>query len=223
MIAAGVENPSRETRGGRVQYRVATAIAIILTAFAALSSEDKSMAEHVEVAQQKLQEFERTHSLEALSNAVQALEAIEKTEPSQAPPLQVRSRGALAWITLFRHIDQYLDRNFDPNDLPNVSVIPQATSRGVKYPSGVNPSAISDAKARTKYKELLDQNRAKLERYNFQHQLRLLNERALEGFHEYAKYSFATTRAESAELLRILNGAPLGAARKKQLTELMSP
>jgi hypothetical protein len=205
------------------QYFVATAVVSVLAALAAMGSEEKSMAEHIQVAQKRLEEFERTHSLEALSNAVQALEGIEKTEPSQAPPLEVRSRGALAWITLFRHIDQYLDPNFDPNDLPSVNVIPPATSRGVRYPSGVDPSAISDAKARTKYSELLNQNRAKLEQYNYQHHLRRVNERALEGFHEYAKHFFSHSRADLAELRRILDGAPLGTARKKQLAKRMSP
>ena len=181
------------------------------------------MAELIKVAQQSLEEFERTHSLEALTNAVRALEGIEKTEPSKAPPLDVRSRGALAWITLFRHIDQYLDPNFDPNDVPSVNVIPPATSKGVKYPSGVDPNAISDAKARAKYTGLLNQNRAKSEQYNFQHQLRRVNERALEGFHEYAKHSFSSIRADSAEFRRILDGAPLGTARKKQLAEQLYP
>ena len=181
------------------------------------------MAEHIRLAQRRLEEFERTHSLESLSKAVQALESIEKTEPSQAPPLEVRSRGALAWITLFRHIDQHLDPNFDPNDVPSVNVVPPETSKGVKYPSGVDPKAISDAKARKKYSELLTQNRAKLEHYNFQHQLRRVNQRALEGFHEYAKHSFSSIRADSAEFRRILDGAPLGTARKKQLAEQLYP
>jgi hypothetical protein len=222
MREGGIANLNCETRAAR-QYFVATAILFVLAVLAAMGSEEKSMPEHIQLAQRRLEEFERTHSVEALSNAVQALEGIEKTEPSQAPPLEVRSRGALAWVTLFRHIDQYLDPNFDPNDVPSVNVIPPATSKGVKYPSGVDPKAISDAKARKKYSELLNQNRAKLEQYNFQHHLRLVNERALEGFHEYAKHSFASSRADSAELRRILEGAPLGTARKKQLAERISP
>ena len=221
MNERGVENLHRETRGVR-QYFVATAIAFVLAALAAMGSEEKSMAEHIQVAQKRLEEFERTHSLEALSNAVQALEGIEKTEPSQAPPLEVRSRGALTWITLFRHIDQYLDPNFDPNDVPSVNVIPPATSKGVKYPSGVDPNAISDATARAKYNKLLNENRVKLERYNFQHNLRRVNERALEGFHEYAKHFFAPSRVDSAELRQILDRAPLETARKKQLAERLS-
>lgn len=222
MREGGVEDLNRGTRGAR-HYFVATAIVFALAALAAMGSEEKSMPEHIKVAQQRLEEFKRTRSVESLSNAVHALEGIEKTEPSQAPPLDVRSRGALAWITVFRHIDQYLDPNFDPNDVPSINVVPPATSKGVKYPSGVDPSAISDPKARAKYSDLLKENRAKSEQYSFQHQLRRVNERALEGFHEYAKHFFASSRADSAELRRILDGAPLGTARKKQLAERMSP
>jgi hypothetical protein len=202
---------------------MAIATVFVLAVLTAMGSEEKSMAENVEVAQKRLEEFERTHSVEALNKAVRALEGVERTEPATAPPLEVRSRGALAWITLFRHLDQHLDPNFDPNDSPSLNVSPPATSKGVKYPSGVDPKAIPDAKARAKYIELLDQNRAKAEQYNFQHQLRQVNERALEGFHEYAKHAFAFSRSDSAELHRILDSAPLATARKKQLTARMSP
>jgi hypothetical protein len=201
---------------------VVTYLVFVLAALA-MDSEERSMAEHIRVAQQRLEEFERTHSLETLNHAVQALEGIEQTEPLQTPPPEVRSRGTLAWVTLFRHIDQYLDPNFDPSDVPSVNVIPPATSKGVKYPSGVDPNAIPDSKARTKYIELLNQNRAKLEHYNFQHRLGLVNQRALEGFHQYTKHSFAPGGAGSAELRRILDGSPLGTARKRELAKRLSP
>ena len=108
----------------------------------------------IEEARVHLAEFQKAKPLEQPEGAVECLEnAIHTLANIDLSRLRdptryfaVRHQSAQAWLAALREIDRSLDPNFDPKDVPAVSIVPPRI-KGVGYPSGVDPKAIPDPEA----------------------------------------------------------------------------
>jgi len=82
---------------------------------------------------------------------------------------QLRKKDVEIRLHAWKRLIDAIDPNWDPNDKPVRNVAPP-TETGL--PSGVTPEAIKDSKLRAEYKQAIDKNRKKAEKYLKQSKMR---------------------------------------------------
>lgn len=107
----------------------------------------------------------------------------------------VRNETLLGWLGLLAAIDEAWDPDFDPEDVPLLHVLPPPDAGGVRFPPGVDPSALKGASARAEYEESLNANNAKAERYAVQTKLRRLEESLMPRVVAFTKSAFSAKEA----------------------------
>lgn len=80
------------------------------------------------------------------------------------------------WLSLFAALYAAIDPRFDPESPPLMKVEAPPVG-GVKFPPGIDPSAIKDPAARAEYTQKIAENERKIRDYNLQIKLRRLEEK----------------------------------------------
>jgi hypothetical protein len=166
----------------------------------------------LQAAQRSLREFVQTKAPMPFEVALANLAAVKVAAVRGAE----RDKMTQAWFALFHALDSVKDPGFDPGDLPQLDLVPPP-DRGVIYPAGVDPRAISDPIARAKYQKSLSANRAKAVRFAAAYPLVDLDTRAKAEFLFYRERAYTSTPSDTADFHRLLVKSGLTAARKKSL------
>lgn len=87
---------------------------------------------------------------------------------------QERRRKILRWLDAWKRLEQAIDPDWDPEDLPFENIAPPI---GTGLPSGVCPRAIKDPELRAEYEAAIEANRKKNEEYKRQRMLRKVKRR----------------------------------------------
>lgn len=145
-------------------------------------------------------QFAETGDPATLQRAAELLEQMDLRAADGLAGRRELRRGALdAWVSLLNIIDDKLDPEFDPDDLPAVSVQPQPAG-GVQFPPAVDPEAITDRLVRQEYQKAIEENRRKAQAYNLQHLLRRLEHRATRAIQTLARESYLPVPYDQQEL-----------------------
>ncbi|MGD0472940.1 MAG: hypothetical protein ABSB70_06955 [Candidatus Velthaea sp.] len=166
----------------------------------------------LQAAQHSLDEFVKTKAPTPFEFALVDLEHVKVA----AVPGAERDRVSGAWFGLFRALDAVKDPSFDPKDVPQLHLVPPP-DRGVIYPAGVDPSALSDPAARATYQQALSENQTKAKRFAAAYPLYDLDTRAQAAFRLYRASAYTTSAADAADLRRALGTSGLSAVRQKAL------
>ena len=76
-----------------------------------------------------------------------------------------RRNGTHLWLHAIRRLERAKDQNFDPDDLPSLSVTPPAQTG---LPAGVDPEVIHDPELRAEYQRHINANSTKLKYFGEQ-------------------------------------------------------
>lgn len=156
--------------------------------------------------------FVRTRAPATFERALTSLELV--SAPRERGPQ--RDHVTDAWFALLRALDEVSDPAFNPNDLPQLHLIPPP-DHGVVYPAGVDPRAISDPVARATYEAALRDNSRKSAQFAAQYPLRELDARATSAFTRYRSRAYAATVVDGSDFARLLEKSGLSAARRKSI------
>jgi len=168
-------------------------------------------AAQVQRAQASISLFDRQRSVDALDAALRSLEGAG----SQRLGGNDRTTVAGGYLSLFAAIDRAMPR-LPLGKVPKISVTPPRV-KGVRYPSGISPSAIPDPAIRARYEQAIRDNEAFTERFLAAAALRRVDERAIVLFSDFAHDAFGASNADRAALNRQIEGSQLTRARKNQL------
>jgi hypothetical protein len=170
-----------------------------------------STAAHVASAVASIVHFERTGAVPDLEAALKQLELANAGTQRSGD----REKILAGYVKLFGSIDRGTPR-LSRGKLPTVNVVPPKVN-GVAYPSGVDPSAIPDPKARARYQEEIRVNDALTDRYIAAMSLHRLDERALNLFSAFARNAYGKSSADQREFRRQIEQTDLTAPRKSKL------
>lgn len=168
----------------------------------------------VDQAGRHLREFGRTKAPGALRHALLELEAVN----APRTPGSERDRVTNTWFSLFRALDGVKEPAFDPKDVPQLHIL-APTVNGVTYPAGVNPAAITDPVARSKYAAALRENQAHSARFATGYALNDLDTRATGAFHRYRRRTYAATNGDTTDFARLLLHSGLTTVRKQLIRD----
>ncbi len=144
--------------------------------------------------------FEETGDPAALRRAADLLEQMDLRAAEDLAGRRELRRSALdAWVRLLNLIDEKLDPEFDPDDLPELSVQPPA-EHGVQFPPGIDTAAITDPVAARAYEKAMEENRRKAQVYNLQHLLRRLEAKASAAIEDLVKEAYLPIPYDQQEL-----------------------
>jgi hypothetical protein len=127
------------------------------------------------------------------------------------------------WLVLLQTVDEKLDPNFDPSDMPVMRVVPPPIPGGGAPPPGADPSVIPDPKLRAEYQKAILANREKANDYRLQTRLRALNERITLRAESFLRENFAGEVAARKEANEAIENTIKNAHRKKRLQEILTP
>ncbi len=162
------------------------------------------MAENPAQAVAAITEFEESKEAEALERAANILAGVNIRDAKDLAGRRELRRGALhGWIALLNAIDKYLDPDFDPDDVPALSLEPTQVL-GHRYPPGADPEAIADLAARHAYETAIETNSEKAQAYNLQVKLRRLDETATRLVETLARISYLPIPLDQEELAAAL-------------------
>lgn len=184
-------------------FLVVTGMVVLIT-FSLLTRTNKSMTEnekYIKEAKKLVKEFETESEPERLREAYMSLENVVLEQEYDAKVRRRLRRECLTlWLEMVRILDQRLDPNFDPEDVPENLVQPPPTSKGVVYPPGADPALIDDPKAREEYEKAVAANNAKIKNYRLQTQLTRLNEQIPPRAKEFIENSYTASDDDQKEL-----------------------
>jgi hypothetical protein len=164
----------------------------------------------------KLEEFTHGRDSEHLRQAIELIEAwMDSTGDSTGHSVQEVLR---AWIQLFETLDAAIEPGWDSRDLPETGLIPPGAA-GVVFPSGVDPAAIRDPDVRRDYEQMLQEAKAKAERFGLQQDLRRLDERAMYGWWLLGDVA-SGSGTDLAAIDRALSDSSVIDARRTKLLEV---
>jgi len=86
--------------------------------------------------------------------------------------ISLRHQKSILYLAAWQRLDKMIDRKFDFNYVPSSTVMPPI---GVKIDPGASPEAITDPKLRKEYEVLIEANNKKIEYYNQQHSLNMID------------------------------------------------
>lgn len=160
----------------------------------------KHMSENTTRAAAQLAEFEQKKEPLCLQAASDLLEGIDLAkEPEAMKRLVLRRETLQLWLALLALIDRNLDPNFNPKDLPSVSVIPPRSGK-VAYPPGIDPQAIPDPQVRREYEAMLKQNQQHTVQYRLQTLLRRLDQSVSPKVERFIRMSYTTVPGDQREI-----------------------
>jgi hypothetical protein len=163
----------------------------------------------------KFAAFENERDPELIQEALESIEVAQQ-EGDEVDPKEAVSR----WLSFFAALDRNIDRQWDPEDVPVMGVIPPV-SEGVAHSPGVDPSKITDPAARQQYEQDLKANWAYAEHYRVQHLLRRIDERAMHRFERLLAERYKDSSADRTEVEELVKASPLSDGRKQQLLALV--
>jgi len=180
--------------------------------------------QYLNEAQARAKEFETEREPARLREAYMALQnvvIIREHDPKARALL--RRKSLEMWLGLVEILDRFLDPNFDPKDVPEMTVQPPPGRDGVALPPGADPAKIDDPRARADYDKAIAANRANAERYRLQSDLRRVNERVTQLADAFIRSSYTSTKRDQEELRATIDKTIKNPTRKAELQRLLSP
>jgi hypothetical protein len=177
---------------------------------------------HLEKAVELIAAFEKEREPERLREASMALENVNlRREHLAQIRHKLRSDCLELWLTILQKIDKYLDNSFDPEDVPQMSVMPPRIKGDIQLPPGADPALIDDPKAREEYEKAIKDNRAKQENYPLQIQLRELDELMPRKVGSFIRGAFTSSEQDAVKgaIDRIIEGR----FQRERLYQLIEP
>ncbi len=162
-------------------------------------------------AQASIALFNHARSVDELDAALRSL------EDAGAQRLSGNDREIVVggYLSLFGAIDRAMP-SLPPGKVPAVSVTPPRVN-GVRYPSGISPSAIPDPVARARYEQEIRDNEVLTERFLVAASLHRIDDRAMLLFGDFAHDAFGTSSADRTALSRQIESSALTRTRKDRL------
>jgi hypothetical protein len=184
---------------------------------------EKHMSENTARAAAQLAEFEQKKEPLCLQAASDLLEGIDLAKETDAMKRLVLRRETLeTWLALVALIDKNLDPNFNPKDLPSVSVIPPR-SGNVALPPGADPKLISDPQARQQYEAALKKNKEHAESYRVQTWLRRFDQSISPKVEHFIRMSYTTVPGDQREVSETIKKLVKNPQRAAALTRAAAP
>jgi hypothetical protein len=183
----------------------------------------KHMSETTARAAAQLAEFEQKKEPLCLQTAADLLQGIDLAKEKDAMKrLALRRETLETWLALLALIDQNLDPNFNPQDLPSTGVSPPRVGN-VSYPPGVDPSVIADPQARARYEEALKRNQEHAENYRIQTWLMRFNESMSPKAERFVRMSYTTVPGDQREVAETVKKLIKNPQRASALTRAAAP
>lgn len=163
----------------------------VLSVMQIVTAEERIMTDnqkYLTEAKQYATLFIETKDPDFLKQAYETLSGVEVL-CEQAPDfrLELRAMSLKAWLKLIVFLDESLDPEFNPDDVPSLLVEPPVASDGVIHRPGTDPVKISDPDKRAEYEKAIIMNRKKAENYSRQIDLRRLDKRIVARFKDYIR------------------------------------
>jgi hypothetical protein len=167
-----------------------------------------------------LTKFDQSHDPAALREAGLLLRSAPVSTGLTTAENDSLGRGKLRlWLTVLDRLDQELDRGFNPEDAPELTVV-MPFETGI--PSGLDPSEVRDPAARAVYGQAIQANQAKAERYNRQRRLHDADEELTPEADRFVTQTFLPIFG-SREFERTVQDRVTSPARKAGLLKLGRP
>jgi hypothetical protein len=183
----------------------------------------KHMSEITARAAAQLAEFEEKKEPLRLQEAADLLEGIDLAKEADAMKRLVLRRETLeTWLALVALIDKNLDPNFNPQDVPSVSVIPPRVGN-VAYPPGADPKLIGDPQARQQYEAALKKNKEHAEQYRIQTWLRRFDQSLSPKVERFVRMSYTTVPGDQREVNETVKKLIKNPQRASTLTRAAAP
>ncbi len=112
-----------------------------------------------------------------------------------------RLEGNNSWLHAWQRLEKAIDKNFDPNVVPEENISPP---EGVFGFPGMLPEQMKDSLLREKYKKAIQENQAKIEIRNEQLKLRSLKKRYTKIIEKYLISMYSIAPFNSNELSQYL-------------------
>jgi hypothetical protein len=113
-----------------------------------------------------------------------------------------RRKGTERWFHAWQRLENAIDEDWDPNDIPVENVdLPE----GVPGIPGMPPEMIKDPKLRAEYEKAIENNREKTKTRNEQLKLRSIKNRYYGTIEKYLTSTYSIPPYDNAELQKLLN------------------
>ncbi len=132
------------------------------------------------------------------------------------PRAQLRKNQVALQLRAWQRIEQTIDRNWDPDDMPAMNLAPP---NATGLPSGVAPSAVKDPQLRAEYEAAIEANRQKAARYRLQSRARKLKKRWIRHAERFIIRTYIQPPARLAELEALLNVYVADAAKRARILD----
>ncbi len=177
----------------------------------------------LQTARDAAAQFRARKDPDALTRVVEALENVQWREPLHLPERRRLRHAALdGWLHLVALVDDALDPNFDPAQVPQIGVQPPPTASGIVYPPGVDPALIDDPDSRARYAQAVADNTAYAEQYRLQSRLQRLQERILEACSAFIQDGYSGDPNDHGEASTAIQAAIKTPKRRAELLSLLS-
>jgi hypothetical protein len=113
----------------------------------------------------------------------------------------LRREQAALWLDAWKRLEASIDKNWDPEDVPELNVMPPAEAG---LPGGVAPEQVSDPQLRARYVAAIEANRQKAARYKVQTTARKLQKRWVPEAERFLIRSYMNTPDRVDELRTLL-------------------
>lgn len=116
-----------------------------------------------------------------------------------------RRKGAERFLRAWKRLENAIDDDWDPNDIPEANVSPP---KGIGIPGipGMSPELIKDPVLRAEYEKAIEKNREKIEIRNEQLKLRNTNNRYHRILEKYLVSTYSIPPYANEELSKYVNG-----------------
>ncbi len=114
-----------------------------------------------------------------------------------------RRKGAEMWFHAWRRLDNAIDEDWDPNDIPQANVSPP---KGIGIPGipGMPPEMIKDPVLRAEYERAIEKNREKIKIRNEQIKLRNVKKMYFRIVKKYLVSTYSIPPYDNTELNKLL-------------------
>jgi hypothetical protein len=179
------------------------------------------MAELIQAAREAILQYEETKDLAYLEEAVEKLNGVDLFEVQGGTKrAEVRLQTLMTWMLVLARIDAAKDPNFDPEDAPLTKVSPPQVPGEPAYPPGVDPKVIRNPEIRAEYERVIEQNRQKALRSQYQWELKALDTEVTESVMSFVKRFYTSSPADQKELSTTMEEAGVTTERRRQLETL---
>lgn len=177
--------------------------------------------EYLDEARAHTAEFEQSRDPASLSEAFLELENAGAVAIGNGVPVTFRREVLVQWLGLLRLLDESIDPDFDPDDMPGLTVDPPRSADGVAHRPGVAPARIKDPDARARYEAAIEANQEKARYYAAQTDLRRLDERMTSRIEAFIKRAYTDSPEDQTELRTALDAVLGGSERATHLGRLI--